>query len=592
MCELNKQYSSRIKKLRILMNKSKIDALYLPHEDEHLTEYIPRNKERLKWALGFSGSAGSSIITKNEIYLFVDGRYLLQAKNETKKLKCIIYDVSKVSFLDFIEKNVKNYKSLGLDPKLISYSNYIKILTRLKKNKMKIIFTEKNLIDSIWKRTLNSNQQNKIFFLPNKYTGLDKEKKITLVKKFLCKEKSDFIFMQNSESVAWLLNLRGCDLPYTPLTYCYALLSANKVDLFFENTNIKSALLSNFSNKCSINKISDFDKVLSAYKKDKKIILDGGQTSLYFFNLIKKKSAIIIFKNDPVTELKAIKNTTEINGMKQAHLLDSIALCKFLYWFKSKKGIIKELDIIKKIDNLRKKNRDFISLSFPTIAGSGSNGSIIHYQADKLTNRTLKNDDILLLDSGGQYTYGTTDVTRTINRGKPNKEHILDYTLVLKGHIAINLAKFPVGTKCAYLDYLARQFLWQNNKDFPHSTGHGVGFCLNVHEGPFSISQNSNSPLTKGMVFSNEPGYYLNNKYGIRIENLVTTKVENKNKSIIRIKSLTMAPYEIELIKYSILSTIEKNWLNNYHKNLFNKVSPFLTLSEKNWLSTICKEVK
>ncbi len=591
MYSINKTYVSRIKNLRELMRFNKIDALYVPHEDEHLTEYVPKHKERLYWISGFSGSAGSLIITENSINLFVDGRYLLQAKNETKELNCKIFDVSKVNFLDFIAKHAKNFKALGLDPKLISFTNYSKLLDKIKSQNMKIVLLKKNLIDLLWKRSLNNNKCNKIFFLPNKVTGLSKEKKIIFIKKFLRKENSDFLFIQNSESVAWLLNLRGYDLAYTPLTYCYALLSKKKIDLFFENINIKKSILSEFNKSFSINRISDFSRVFKTYKTKKRVILDGQQSSLYFYNLIRKNSDSIKLSKDKISQLKAIKNPVEINGIKNAHLQDSIAICKFLYWLKNAKGKIKELDIVAKIDGLRKKNKGFLSLSFPTIAGSGPNGAIIHYKANKDTNRTLQNNDILLLDSGGQYRNGTTDVTRTISIGKATKNQILDYTLVLKGHIAINLAKFPLETRCSYLDILARQFLWQNKKDFPHSTGHGVGFCLNVHEGPFSISHNNNEMIKSGMVFSNEPGYYLKNKYGIRIENLVTTKFENANKNILEIESLTLAPYEKNLIEHSMLSAIEKKWLNNYHTHLLQKTSPFLNKNERKWLSKVCKEI-
>ena len=320
---------------------------------------------------------------------------------------------------------------------------------------------------------------------------------------------------------------------------------------------------------------------------------DNKSISIYNFKILKKYSENICIKDDVLQSYKSIKNIIEIKCFKKAHLLDGKAFCKFLFWFKERKKPISELDIVKKIDNLRSENNGFLSRSFPTIAGSGPNGAIIHYQANMKTNRVLNNNDILLIDSGAQYLFGTTDITRTITRGKVSKEQILDYTLVLKGHLKINLAKFPFGVRGNFLDFIARQHLWNFGKDYSHSTGHGIGFCLNVHEGPFSISSRSSNTISSGMVFSNEPGYYRKNHYGIRIENVVMAKSFKINKKrFIRINNFTMAPYERNLIDFKMLDEEEKNWINNYHKKVVKEISPLLKERERVWLKEYCKEIK
>ena len=326
-------------------------------------------------------------------------------------------------------------------------------------------------------------------------------------------------------------------------------------------------------------------------------MLDPFSTSKYYYDLIKKYTCKCILIKDPVSNLKSIKTSSEIRNITSAHLLDGISLCKFLYWLKNINYQISELDIVKKIDTLRERNKYFLCKSFPTIAGSGPNGAIIHYIPNKKTNRKILKNDIILVDSGGQYKLGTTDVTRTVSIGKPTKNQILNYTLVLKGHINFSTAIFPEGVTGAYLDYLARAYLWKEGKDYSHGTGHGVGYCLNVHEGPFSISRFNNVSLKNGMVFSNEPGYYLEKKYGIRIENLVSTKsIIINGKNFLNINTLTLAPYDNDLIDISMLSKEELNWLNDYNKNLYQKLKPYLLEKERNWLynniKKICQKTK
>ena len=564
------------------MTKHYIDAYVVPHHDENFSEYVPPNKERLRWVSGFSGSAGTLLITSNELYLFTDGRYILQAKNQTKGLNCKIVNISDCTFLNFLENNSSKFKSIGIDSKTISlfeYNNLCKLISK----KIKLI--DNCLIDYLWKRKLSTQESSKIFFLPTKFCGENINKKLMKTSAYLTKEKADYIFSQNSESIAWLFNMRGADLPHTPLVFCSALIGKNKQKIFFENKKIPEKIKKYFPKKTKIHTYSEMSTVLKkSCKKTSKIIIDKKKLSLFNFNLLQKVSKNLLVKDDILLSYRSIKNPTEIKCSIKAHILDAVSLCKFLYWYKNSDGILSELDVVEKIDSLRKENPGFICPSFPTIAGAGKNGAIIHYQPNKRSNKKIHDNDILLLDSGGQYLSGTTDVTRTITRKSNVSQNIInDYTLVLKSHIRVNLSKFPPGTPGSFLDSVARTILWDNGEDFAHSTGHGVGFCLNVHEGPFSISLRNFSPLYEKMIFSNEPGIYKNGKYGIRIENLVFTKsVSINKKKFLVLKTLTLVPYEKDLIDKSLLNLAEKNWLNNYHKNVIKNISPMLNNLEKN----------
>ncbi len=580
--------------LRKLMKKKCIDGYIIPHHDENFSEYVPKNKERLYWISGFSGSAGTLFIAHNQMLLFTDGRYILQAKNQTKNLKCKIINTAEYTLLDFLKDNQSKFNSIGIESKTISFSEYYNISSVISKSTIKLKIINNNLIDFIWKRKLNTQDASKIFFLSQKYCGESIKRKLTKAFNYLLKEKADFIFTQNSESIAWLFNMRGNDLPHTPLVFCSALIGKNQQKLFFEDKNVPEKVKKKFPKQTGIYSYSEMNKVLKSSCKSSKVIIDQKKLSLFNYNLLKKITKTLLVRDDILLSYRSIKNSTEIECSKKAHLFDAVSLCKFLYWYKSYNGALSELDVVNKINSLRKESAHFISPSFPTIAGAGENGAIIHYQPNKKTNKNITNNDILLLDSGGQYFYGTTDVTRTITRKKNivKKNIIHDYTLVLKSHINVNLCKFPQGTPGSFLDSTARKILWDNGEDFAHSTGHGVGFCLNVHEGPFSISLKNLSPIYEKMIFSNEPGLYKTGKYGIRIENLVYTKIKYFNKKeFLTLETLTLVPYEKELIDVSLLSLVEKNWLNNYHKNVIKNVSPYLNKKEKKWLKIECKKI-
>ena len=585
------KYAQRITALRVLMLKKKIEAYLVSHEDEHLLESTPENFQRLKWLTGFTGSAGYVIITLNNLFLFVDSRYSIQSKLETKGLKIKIFNIAELDYEKFIKFNKPKIRNIALDSKTTSYKLFLSYTNVAHLNKLKVISLKKNLVDFIWNRSMKTQNTNKIFILEKKYCGLSFDEKLKKLLVFLKNKNADSIFIQNSESVSWLFNIRGADLLYTPITFAYSLISKKYIYIFLENPKSAKSIISFFSKKIKILSFLELEKTLKKLNiKEDKILIDIRSTSKFYHDIIKKYYKSLIYENDPILNFKAIKNNVEIKNITKAHIFDGVALTKFIYWLKNFNSVVTELDIVNKIDNLRSQNKNFLCKSFPTIAGSGKNGAIVHYIPNKITNRKLHKNDILLLDSGGQYKLGTTDVTRTLSIGKPEESQLESYTQVLKSHIKLNNAIFPKGTSGAFLDYLARSKLWEIGKDYAHGTGHGVGYCLNVHEGPFSISKNSNVALKEGMVFSNEPGYYIENKFGIRIENLVTIKKKFLNKKdFFKIETLTLAPYDIDLIKKNLLTKNELLWVKNYHMKVFEKLSSYLTKNENNWL---IKEIK
>ena len=558
----------RIKLLRSKFFQHKIDGYVVPKNDQFFSEYAA--EDRLKIISNFSGSAGLAIVLKKKSYLFVDGRYTIQAQQQSGK-KFKIIEIHK--FLPF--KIIKNLK-LGFDPSLFTR----KQLNVYFNNSLILKPINKNLVDEIYK---DKTSKNKIFFsLTNKVAGKPFQSKINNVRNILKKNKADYLFVSAPENVAWLLNIRGSDNPNSPIPNCRLIIGKNK-ELFLITQKEKTLQIikdKKLSKKQIINpkKFKDLINKLKGYK----FILDPLSCSLLNENIIKSKFKIIN-KDDPCYKLKSIKNSSEIKHMINAHVEDGLALTKFIFWIKNiNKKKITEVDAQNKLEKFRKLSKNYLFPSFNTIAGTGSNGAIVHYRASKESNKIIKKSDIFLCDSGGQYMFGTTDVTRTICFSKQPNSIKNVYTKVLKGHIAVvtsNLKKFSNGKK---IDVRARQFLKKDGLDYAHGTGHGVGFFSNVHEGPQSISKYNTIKLEEGMIISNEPGYYKKNHYGIRIENLVYVK---KNKKKLQFENLTLAPIEKDLINYSLLNKNEKNYLFNYHLNVYTKHSKFLNKKEKKWLA-------
>ena len=557
-----------IKKLRNKFKKHNIDGYVVPKNDEYFTEYSKIN--RLKIISNFSGSAGIVVILKNKSYLFTDGRYTIQSKLESGK-NFKIYGFEKL-----LNCNLFKNLTLGIDPKLFTNTQIKNFF--LKNNKIKPIII--NLIDEIKKQKKNLDIP--FFSLNKNIVGESVNSKINKISKYLKKNKSDYIFISAPENVAWILNIRGSDSPNSPIPNSRLIISKKKkIFLISKFNKCKKIIKDKIIKKNQFLDIDEFPKQILKLK-GKNFIVDNKSCSIYYENLIKLKFKIVN-RQDPTYLLKAIKNKTEINYMVNAHILDGIALTKFIYWIKKiNKKKITEVEAAKKLEKFRKMNKNFLYPSFDTIAGSGKNGAIVHYRATENNCRNINKKDIFLCDSGGQYKYGTTDVTRTICFSNQSQNIKNIFTKVLKGHIAVattDINKDNIGKK---IDNRARKFLKESNLDYAHGTGHGVGFFLNVHEGPQSISKINKIKIKQGMILSNEPGYYKKNNYGIRIENLVY--VNKKNKSLF-FENLTMVPIEKDLINYDLLTASEKNYLFRYHLDVYLKISKYLKKDEKKWLA-------
>ena len=560
--------------LKKLMNNENIDGYVVPKNDEFFSEYSFPN--RLKLISNFSGSAGLGIILKDKNFLFVDGRYTLQASIECGK-NFKIFEIPKIRPSDVLKKR-KDKLVLGFDPKLFTEfslkSNF--------RDTCNLTPINNNLIDKIF--NLKNNYKTREFYCLNEIVAGEKiTSKLNKLSSILKKKKIQNIFISAPENCAWLLNIRGFDNPNSPIPNCQIILNKKNIFFFSDIKKIRKIKSSINYKKIKFYEFKEFAKVINNLK-GKNFSIDKNSCSVFNKSIILSKFNILN-EIDPCYSLKAIKNKTEIKNMTDAHIADGAALTKFLYWIKSKKNFnLTEIDAEKKLENFRKKNNNFLYPSFNTIAGTGPNGAIIHYRANKKSNRKINKKDIFLCDSGGQYKYGTTDVTRTICFSKPTPKIKNIFTRVLKGHIAVfntNLNKINTGEE---IDKRARFFLKKINLDYGHGTGHGVGYFLNVHEGPQAISKYNNVKILPGMILSNEPGYYEKKKFGIRIENLIYVEKNKKKKFF---KNLTLAPIDTDLINFKMLNSSEKKYLFSYHMDTYAKISKFLNSNEKKWLLSL-----
>ena len=554
-----------------------IDGYVVPKNDEYFNEYVSESNERLKFISNFSGSAGFAIILKNKNYLFVDGRYTIQAQIQSGKNFKIITIPQKLP--KNILKTNKKIK-IGFDPKLHS-EKQLNFLFNIKNITLKPI--NKNLIDNIWNRK-PKDLIKPFYSLSKKDAGQSSKEKIKKVKNFLSKNKIDYLLVTAPENVAWILNIRGYDSEFSPIPNARLLINNNgNIDLFSQSEKIKK-IRKKFNEKIKFYNENEIEKKLRNLWKNN-ILLDSLSCSVYYKNLLIKKNKVVD-KIDPIYFFKSIKNSTEIENMKKAHMLDGAALTKFLFWLKKNFGKkkITEISAQKKLENFRKINKKYKFPSFSTISGTGPNSAIIHYKASIKSNRTLKKGDLYLVDSGGQYSFGTTDVTRTISLNNNSKFVKNIFTRVLKGHIAVSHYKVKKNSKGSDVDQNARKALKKIGLDYPHGTGHGVGYFLNVHEGPQSFSKKNQVNLKPGMVMSNEPGYYKKGYFGIRIENLIFIK---KNK----FEELTMAPIEKDLINKQMLNKKEVNWLNKYHAKVKKNLIKFMNIKEKTNLISVCSPI-
>ena len=545
-----------------------LDGYILPKNDNYFTEYSKTN--HLKLITNFSGSAGFAIFLKNKNYLFVDGRYTIQAEKESGK-KFKICEIPYIWPKDILKKQIK----IGFDPDLFTWETLNKYFG-----------DNYNLVPINFKfKSERKNKNNYPFFsLHPEVAGESVNKKIGRLIKIMKKKKIDYTYISSGENICWLLNIRGRDLPNSPIANCKIIITKEKQIYFFSNqSKINKIKLSLKKLKIQFLKESSILNCLVRLKNGN-FCIDSKSCSVFEESLISYKFKIID-REDPIYDLKSLKNEIEIKNMVNSHIEDGIALTKFLYWIKNcKLKNLTESKIEKKLESFRKKSKNYLYPSFDTIAGSGPNGAIIHYRSDKFSNRKLKKNDLLLLDSGGQYKWGTTDVTRTLCFSKVSNKIKDIFTRVLKGHIAVASTDIKKAVNGHNIDKIARKSLNSVGLDYRHGTGHGVGAFLNVHEGPQGISKNNYVKLKEGMVLSNEPGFYKKNDFGIRIENLVFIK---KIKSKLLFENLTMAPIDKDLINFKMLNKKEKNYLFKYHFDVYNNISPFLNKNEKKWLAKL-----
>lgn len=575
---------NKINQLRNILNQQNCDGYLIPKNDEYFGEYVPKNKDRLKFISGFTGSAGLALILKNKSYLFVDGRYTLQAKAEINK-NFEICEIPKIK-PHYILKNLNKKITLGFDPKLFTSSTLKNIISN---SLIKPKPINNNLIDIIWKNKKKINN-NKFYILEEKYHGENYLNKISRVCKFLKLKDIHYLLTTATENISWLLNIRGSDALYSPLTNGKILFNKNSKIIFFTNIKkITPQIKKAFKKKVIFIKEELFVNYLRKIKNSK-ILIDKKTCSFYYEKNIHSSNKLIDIE-DPIYLLKAIKNKTEISNTKIAHLFDGIALTKFIFWLKNnyKKTKITEISAQNKLENYKKQNKDFLYPSFSTISGFAANGAIVHYRSSHKTSKTIKGNNLYLLDSGSQYFYGTTDVTRTIAIGKISNFKKKIYSNVLKGHIAVALYKINKSTLGKHIDRIARAPLLKLSHNYSHGTGHGVGYFLNVHEGPQGLSPFNDHKILPGMILSNEPGFYKENDFGIRIENLIYCEKINGNHS--KFVNLTMVPIDKDCINKKLLNKNEINWINNYHQKIFYILKPFMNNTELKLLTEACSAI-
>ena len=575
------------------MALSDFDAYIIPGTDPHMGEYMPEFWQIRSWFSGFTGSAGTLVVTPNFAGLWTDSRYFLQAEAELKGsgielVKLIVPHTPE--HVDWIVKNMPVGTRVGVDGKMISVDSVRMIKNAFAKKQMELI-TNEDLISPLW-TDRPPIPLNPIFHLDVEYSGISRVEKIEKVRSEMKRLNVTHHLITSLDDIAWFLNLRGTDIQYNPLFVSYLLMDMQSTNLFVNETKIVPELLEGLENDgVFVFGYDDIEEALSKLTKGNSLLISPGKVNQVLLDAVKPGVTIVEGPN-PTTLMKSIKNETELANIQETMVLDGIALVKFFYWLEKHIGKekITEISAAEKLLEFRKEQLVFKGLSFETIAGYAAHGAIVHYDPTPETDVELKPEGIFLLDSGGQYLSGTTDVTRTVALGVPNKEQKRDFTLALKGTISLSDAVFPEGTKGYQLDVLARIALWKSGINYGHGTGHGVGFYLNVHEGPQSISPNAASPasnvIEKGMVTSVEPAMYREGKHGIRTENLVlcVPYLENEFGSFLKFDTITLCQIDRNLIEVNLLEKEELAWLNSYHANVYDRLSPFLPDAECKWL--------
>ncbi len=589
--------NERIKNLRGLMSEKEITAYLIPTSDPHQSEYVADYYKGRTWISGFTGSAGTVIITQDEAILWTDGRYFIQAENELSDSEFKLYKMATPGYPTYIEylgEKLKAGDSLGFDGRLVNQADVEKIEKSLKEENIKFV-DQYDLVGDIWD-TRPEAPVGKTFVHEVKYTGLSTSEKIQEVRDEMEKKNADYYLLSSLDDIAWLYNIRGSDVPNNPVVISYALVTLVSAFLFVDNEKMNPEVVSFLSdNGVTVSSYEEIAEYVKNFGENSKVLLDKSRTNRWIYSAI-PSSCKIINEMNITTVLKGKKNSTEIENQKNAYIKDGVALTKFIYWLDKNVGKIEitELSAEAKLLEFREEQDLFLEPSFSTIAAYKENAAMMHYSAGPNSNAELKAEGLFLVDSGGQYYDGTTDVTRTMVLGPISDEEKRDYTLTLKGHINLINARFLAGTNGHALDILCRYPLWQEGIDYKCGTGHGIGFLLNVHEGPHRFANSPNDiALEEGMIVTIEPGVYKAGKHGIRIENVVVVEkdIATDSGQFMKFETLSFVPIDLKGVDSEMLSKNEKTWLNDYHKDVYKKLSPFLNEEEKTWLEKETREI-
>jgi len=578
--------AKRLPTIRQEMKRLNIDGLLVPHDDEYLNEYTPPQFERLLWATGFSGSAGALLVTLDAAVLFIDGRYTEQARLETPAEHFEYEDLRALPPWQWLRDNPGRVSRLGYWSKLHSQDEIGHIESTDHLAPLELVPLDKHPIDDLWNDRPNGKSKAP-FPHTIEYSGEDSSIKRNRIGGELKRAGADAIVFSNPNATAWLLNIRGDDVPHTPVALCRAVLHADgKAAAFFAGHEITEELKSHLGPDVEISEEADFGDYLRTMGAAKKTVLINKTVCPGFVcQVLSESGATIREGDDPLILFRGIKNEVEIEGSRKAHVRDGVAMVKFLHWLENNwMNDIFEIDAVQKLEAFRAEDGALHDISFDTISGSGPNGAIIHYRVSEASNRKLADGELFLVDSGGQYLEGTTDITRTIALGEQDAERKDRFTRVLQGHIGLAAVKFPADTSGYQLDILARQPLWNAGLDYAHGTGHGVGTFLGVHEGPQSVAKRAPTvPLQAGMILSNEPGFYVEGEYGIRIENLVVVR-DSAMPGMLQLETVTLAPIDKSLVDTTLMNDSEIAWLDDYHRLVWEKLSPHLSESDSDWL--------
>ncbi|MBR1174756.1 aminopeptidase P family protein [Bradyrhizobium sp. KB893862 SZCCT0404] len=590
--------TARLAALREELARRKLTGFVIPRADQQQNEYVPPSEERLAWLTGFTGSAGLAVVLTHEAALFVDGRYTIQAAKQVDAKAWAVESLIDPPPESWVSSHLKAGDRLGFDPWLHTSSAAERLAAACAKAGAELVAVDGNPVDAIWQdRPQPPLAPVAVHSL--QHAGVGEAEKLAQIRGEIAKLGTDALVLSDSHAVAWTFNIRGADVAHTPLPLSYALVPKDgRPTIFIDHRKLSNLTRDHLEQSADVREPDAMAPTLMALAKSgAAIALDNATAADALSRLIAGAGGKPVRGSDPIALLKAVKNPTEIKGTKTAHVRDAVALARFLAFIdrEAASGKLTEIDAVEALETFRRDTGALKDVSFPTISGTGPNGAIVHYRVTRKSNRRIAPGDLLLIDSGAQYEDGTTDVTRTMAVGEPTGEMRDRFTRVLRGHIAIARAAFPDGTTGAQLDTLARQYLWAAGVDFEHGTGHGVGSYLSVHEGPARISKLGTTPLKRGMILSNEPGYYKTDGFGIRIENLelvIEASIKGAEKPMNAFETLTLAPIDRRLIDVAMLNKDELDWLNAYHARVRAEVRPALDEATGAWLDQATAELK